>query len=339
MSLTFSKKLLAWFDKHGRKNLPWQQNPTPYHIWLSEIMLQQTQVATVITYYQRFVNTFASIHELAAAPIEDVLALWAGLGYYARARNLHKTAGIIVLQYQGSMPTKFAQLVSLPGIGRSTAGAIMALAYQKRYAILDGNVKRVLARYYAISGWPGNKKVENQLWQHAEKLLPKNQVASYIQAQMDLGATVCTRNKPRCTCCPLQTDCVAFQGNMTQYYPFSKPKKTTPTRQTNWLVALTPDGKVLLEKRPNHGIWGGLWSFPEYDQADDIKIISNAKFHINISNISAQPRIHHVFTHFKLDIYPYVAQCTVNHHQINKNKKIIWYTIEEALRVGLPAPV
>ncbi|NOQ81741.1 MAG: A/G-specific adenine glycosylase, partial [Methylophaga sp.] len=191
--MNFSDQLLAWFDQYGRKDLPWQQQPSPYHVWLSEIMLQQTQVSTVIPYYQRFTQQYPDLNSLAKASIDDVLALWTGLGYYARARNLHKSANIIIEQHDGKMPKKIDELIALPGIGRSTAGAIMTLAHHQRFAILDGNVKRVLARYNRVSGWPGNKRVENQLWLIAEQLLPKNRIAHYIQAQMDLGATVCTR--------------------------------------------------------------------------------------------------------------------------------------------------
>ncbi len=331
--------MLAWFDEHGRKDLPWQKNPTPYHIWLSEIMLQQTQVATVIAYYTNFIAIFPTVYRLASASVDDVLAVWTGLGYYARARNLHKTAGIIVSEYRGELPATLAQLTALPGIGRSTAGAIMSLAYEQRYAILDGNVKRVLARYYAIKGWPGNKKIENQLWQHAEKLLPKKRIANYIQAQMDLGATLCTHTKPHCTHCPLQADCCAFQHNIAQHYPFARPKKILPVRQINWLIALLPTGKILLERRPNNGIWGGLWSFPECSAGDDIKRLCIDMLAVNVNSVTPQRNINHTFTHFKLNIHPYIIRCTINSDHISENKNAIWYTISFALLLGLPAPV
>ena len=215
---SFSDRLLAWFDDYGRKDLPWQHDTTPYHVWLSEIMLQQTQVTTVIDYYKRFISHYDNVQALAAANLDDVLALWTGLGYYARARNLHKAAQIIVEQHQGQLPSTIDELVALPGIGRSTAGAIMALGYQERHAILDGNVKRVLARYAAVSGWPGKKDIEQKLWQLAEQLLPTQHVAPYIQAQMDLGATICTRSKPLCSQCPLIRDCKAYLlGNPIEY--------------------------------------------------------------------------------------------------------------------------
>lgn len=336
---TFSDRLLSWFDQHGRKDLPWQQQPTPYHVWLSEIMLQQTQVSTVIPYYQKFTQQFADIHSLAKAPVDDVLAVWTGLGYYARARNLHKAARIIVDAHQGKMPASLTELLALPGIGRSTAGAIMALAHQQRFAILDGNVKRVLTRYGAIDGWPSNKSVETKLWQLAEQLLPKRRIANYIQAQMDLGATLCTRSKPDCKRCPLSDDCRAFlQGNPVAY-PTPKPKKSIPTHQTHWLIAQSSDGEILLQQRPNNGIWGGLWSFPEASNTDDIGDLCQEKLHITTISIRSLTKIKHVFTHFKLDIYPHIVECEPNIKQIAENKNIAWYKISDALKLGLPAPV
>lgn len=269
-SSIFSKQLLTWFDLYGRKDLPWQQQPTPYHVWLSEIMLQQTQVSTVIPYYQRFTENFNSINALANAAVDDVLALWTGLGYYARARNLNKAAIIMAQQHHGEMPNNIDDLIALPGIGRSTAGAIMSLAHQQKFAILDGNVKRVLARFFAIEGWPGKKDIENQLWQKAELLLPRQRIANYIQAQMDLGASVCTRSKPKCDLCPLTSGCIAFKQGNPKDYPTSKPNKVIPRRQTHWLIAQNSTGEILLEQRPQQGIWGGLWSFPEVEDKGDL---------------------------------------------------------------------
>ena len=281
----FSDRLLAWFDDHGRKDLPWQHDITPYHVWLSEIMLQQTQVSTVIDYYNRFIKRYDNVQALAAADLDDVLALWTGLGYYARARNLYKATQIIVERHQGQLPSTIDELMALPGIGRSTAGAIMALGYHQRHAILDGNVKRVLTRYAAISGWPGKKDIEQKLWQLAEQLLPTHRVGSYIQAQMDLGATICTRSKPLCSQCPLITDCKAYlSGNPTQY-PSSKPKKAIPQRQTYWLIVRTESGLILLEQRPNKGIWGGLWSFPEFESLDDVKCFYQQNFDAHKDNL------------------------------------------------------
>ncbi|PHS70991.1 MAG: A/G-specific adenine glycosylase [Methylophaga sp.] len=337
-SSTFSDRLLIWFDLYGRKDLPWQQNPTPYQVWLSEIMLQQTQVSSVIPYYQRFTNTFPDIKALANASMDDVLALWTGLGYYARARNLHKTARIMIAEHQGDMPLTLEQLLALPGIGRSTAGAIMTLAHHQNFPILDGNVKRVLTRYFAISGWPGNKKIEDQLWLKATQLLPKTRIANYIQAQMDLGATLCTRSKPDCEHCPLNIDCQAWQqGNVTSY-PTPKAKKLIPTRQTNWLIAQSIDNKILLQQRPTHGIWGGLWSFPEISNQDNIELCYN-QFNIDVTSIINRPVIHHVFTHFKLDIQPHILRCTVTSNKIAENKNLVWYKISDALKLGLPSPV
>lgn len=338
-SFNFSDQLLSWFEHSGRKDFPWQQQPSPYHVWLSEIMLQQTQVSTVIDYYLRFTQQYNDVESLAQAPVDDVLALWTGLGYYARARNLHKTAIIINNEYNGEFPKNLESLIALPGIGRSTAGAIMTLAYHQTYPILDGNVKRVLARFYAIEGWTGKKEIENKLWQYAEQLLPKSRIANYIQAQMDLGATICTRSKPKCDICPLQTDCDAFQHDIPQNYPAPKPKKIIPTRQTNWLIAQIKTGEVLLERRPNHGVWGGLWSFPETDSIDNIGDECKNKLSIKKSNITVQPYIRHVFSHFKLDIYPYIIQCKIDTNNISENKSLTWYKISDALLIGLPAPV
>jgi len=334
----FSKQLLSWFDLHGRKDLPWQQQPTPYHVWLSEIMLQQTQVSTVIPYYQRFTEQFNTINSLAEAAVDDVLALWTGLGYYARARNLHKAAIIMREQHHGEMPTNFDELIALPGIGRSTAGAILTLAHQQQFAILDGNVKRVLARYFAIEGWPGKKDIENQLWQKAELLLPTHRIANYIQAQMDLGATVCTRSKPRCNLCPLTSDCLAFKQGNPSDYPTSKPKKVIPHRQTHWLIAQINTGEVLLEQRPQQGIWGGLWSFPEVKDKGELDYHSQQLNLIEKNKVKLID-INHIFSHFKLTIHPYLIQCEQQTNHVAENNNLSWYKISDALRLGLPAPV
>lgn len=334
----FSDRLLTWFDQAGRKDLPWQQQTTPYRVWLSEIMLQQTQVNTVIPYYTRFTQQFADITSLANASVDDVLALWTGLGYYARARNLHKTAIIVTESYQGNMPSNLNGLIALPGIGRSTAGAIMALAHHQCFAILDGNVKRVLTRYAAIEGWPGNKKTEDKLWRYAEQLLPQYRFANYIQAQMDLGSTICTRSKPNCLACPLNTDCQAYLTNNPMAYPTSKPKKTIPTRQTHWLIAQNSEGKLLLEQRNPHGIWGGLWSFPETESKQAIHDYCQLTTHFTSNTRQSLNTIKHVFSHFKLDIHPHLIQCTSNLNHMADNTKLKWYKISEALQLGLPAP-
>lgn len=339
MTAPFHERLLDWYDIHGRKDLPWQHDISPYHVWLSEIMLQQTQVSTVIPYYLRFITQYGDITSLASAKLDDILALWAGLGYYARARNLHKAANILVRQHKAEMPFSIDELIALPGIGRSTAGAIMALAHQQKHPILDGNVKRVLARYTAISGWPGKKPVEQKLWKIAESLLPEKRITHYTQAQMDLGATICKRNKPLCLQCPLHEDCKAFQLGTPELFPTSKPKKEIPTRQSHWLIAQSNNGKILLEQRPNNGIWGGLWSFPEFDCPINLLSFSQEKLKVNPEEIQHQTSISHVFTHFKLDITPYLVHSSDNYQKIDNNKIFGWYTIRDALQLGIPAPV
>lgn len=333
----FSQALLDWYDLYGRKDLPWQQEPTPYHVWLSEIMLQQTQVSTVIDYYQRFLGRFPDIQALAKSPQDEVLAYWSGLGYYARARNLHKTARIIVEDYDGDMPASLEALTGLPGIGRSTAGAILTLAFHQRYPILDGNVKRVLARFFAIEGWPGIKQVENQLWLRAESLLPEQRIANYIQAQMDLGATLCTRTKPDCPHCPLQTECQAYTLGQPGAYPGKKPRKAIPVRHTQWLIMQNELGEVLLEQRPSQGIWGGLWSFPEISPDEDISSYCGRYRQIEIQSSTALASLQHVFTHFRLNIQPTLLRCRVSGVADKDQSK--WYRIEDTFKLGLPAPV
>ena len=336
---SFSDQLLIWFDKAGRKDLPWQQNTTPYHVWISEIMLQQTQVNTVIPYYLKFIQHYPDINSLAKASVDDVLALWTGLGYYARARNLHKTAIIVAESYQSNMPSNLDHLINLPGIGRSTAGAIMSLGYHQRYPILDGNVKRVLTRYAAIEGWPGKKNVENKLWHYAEALLPHHRFADYIQAQMDLGATLCTRSKPDCIECPVNNTCTAYiQGNPCQY-PTAKAKKIIPTRQTHWIIAHSSDGKLLLEQRSNQGIWGGLWSFPETSTPDGVQDYYQHTTSFTMTKTYSLSTINHIFSHFKLNIQPHLIKCQPNLNHVNNNNRLKWYKIDDALQLGLPAPV
>ena len=265
--MIFSESLLDWFDEHGRKNLPWQKPITPYRVWLSEVMLQQTQVDTVIPYFEKFVNTYPDVASLAAAPIDHVLHLWTGLGYYARARNLHKCAITVCENYEGQFPSDQNELATLPGIGRSTAAAIASIAFEQPTAILDGNVKRVLTRHRAIEGWPGNKKIESQLWEIAEDYMPQTRCRDYTQAIMDLGATLCTRSKPQCLLCPVNHDCIAKQNGNPTDYPSKKPKKAQPVKDTHMLIA-RHHNDILLEQRPASGIWGGLWSFKEFENRD-----------------------------------------------------------------------
>lgn len=301
-------------------------------------MLQQTQVTTVIPYYQRFIARFSNVAELAAAPVDDVLTLWSGLGYYARARNLHKAATIMVAEHNAMLPDTLDALIKLPGIGRSTAGAILALAYHQRYPILDGNVKRVLARYDAIDQWPGLKPVENRLWQRAQELLPQERFANYIQAQMDLGATLCTRTKPQCFRCPLNRECQAYLSGDPTQYPVSKPKKQTPLKQTYWLVAKRKNGDIFMQQRQPHGIWGGLWSFPELNSSNEISKWGNGMLKA-ASSPKELPVIRHVFTHFKLDISPILVEAEPVFHHVADIDNGMWVKIEDALMLAIPAPV
>lgn len=332
----FSSALLSWFDKHGRKQLPWQEPIEPYRVWLSEIMLQQTQVETVIPYFDRFTSTFATVQDLAKADIEEVLHLWTGLGYYARARNLHKCAIRVVEEYGGEFPPDPEQLISLPGIGKSTAHAIASIAFGQPTAILDGNVKRVLARFHTVPDWPGSPKVEKVLWQHAESHMPIQRCGDYTQAIMDLGATVCKRSKPLCDVCPMSQHCNALNTNSIAQYPGKKPKKSTPTKNTTMLIAQNSDGQLLMQQRPSSGIWGGLWSFFEFEnEASALKYCQQTG---RITHHEHWAPIQHVFSHYKLTIDPFITVLEPK-PQIRENNTGRWLSIEEALNLGLPAPV
>lgn len=300
----FAQAVLTWYDKFGRKHLPWQQNKTLYGVWLSEVMLQQTQVATVMPYFERFVKTFPNLTALADAPLDEVLHLWTGLGYYARARNLHKAAQVMRDQYCGKFPTEFEQVLALPGVGRSTAGAILSSCLNAPYAILDGNVKRVLSRYFAVNGWPGEKKTEDRLWQLTGEVTPNTQVADFNQAMMDLGAMVCTRSKPKCGLCPLQSNCRANAEQNWQVYPGKKPKKALPERESYFLL-LEKDGKVALEQRENAGLWGGLYCFPQFADKQELLAYLASK---GIQQYQEWAAFRHTFSHFHLDIYPIYAR-------------------------------
>jgi A/G-specific adenine glycosylase len=328
----FAARLLAWFDVHGRKDLPWQEPRTPYRVWLSEIMLQQTQVATVVPYFLRFVEKFASLPALAAAPLDDVLAAWSGLGYYSRARNLRRAAQICVAEHDGELPGDFAALSALPGIGRSTAGAILAQAHGMRFPILDGNVKRVLARVHGVRGWPGETAVQRSLWQFADAHTPPQRVADYTQAIMDLGATLCTRAKPRCPQCPLSAQCVALRENLTAQLPQRKPPRTLPVRKTLMLVLRDTSGRVLLERRPPTGVWAQLWSLPE---ADDIAALRAC--HGDIEFLPLAPFVH-TFSHYRLDVTPLAAR-VAEPPAIADNPARRWLHPADAAQLGLPAPV
>ena len=336
-SSTFASRVLAWFDEHGRKHLPWQQDITAYKVWVSEIMLQQTQVSTVIPYFERFMQSFPTVSHLAHAEQDDVLHHWTGLGYYARARNLHKAAKQIVEKHGGIFPTRFDDVVALPGIGRSTAGAVLSLACHQKHAILDGNVKRVLARYYAIDGWPGKKNVENALWEVAEKNTPERRCHHYTQVMMDLGAMVCTRSKPKCDSCPLQSDCIAYAQGKQSQYPGKKPKKAIPERQT-LLVVPVFNTQVFLEQRPQSGLWGGLYGFIE---AQDINSAEQALFKRGMQNVTltAHTAFRHTFSHFHLDITPVVAVLnSPPQKQVQEAQEGHWFDFFQPIEVGLAAP-
>lgn len=331
----FSSLLIEWQRAHGRHNLPWQ-GADAYRVWLSEIMLQQTQVATVIPYYQRFVSSFPNIAALAFATEEQVLAHWSGLGYYARGRNLHRAAQIIVEQYQGDFPRKFEQIIELPGIGRSTAAAVCALAFHERYAILDGNVKRVLARYCGIAGWASNKKIEERFWQQAEALLPQQDVATYTQALMDMGATICTRSRPKCAICPVQADCIALQTNRITELPTPRPRKAVPEKHTIFLL-LMHGNDMLLEKRPGSGIWGGLWCPPQVENESEVADYLQRNG-MKASELIELAEFTHTFTHFKLHITPLLIRVARKSQQLQQAGSI-WLSMDEALGAAIPAPV
>jgi len=341
-TLIFSDKLLQWFDQHGRKDLPWQSNKTPYRVWVSEIMLQQTQVSSVIEYYQRFMKSFPNLKVLAHAHEDKVLEHWAGLGYYARARNLHKTAKIIQQEHHGVFPSTLEDITSLPGIGRSTAGAILSIAFKKPACILDGNVKRVLCRYEAINSWSGESKTEKKLWLLAEQLTPDKRNGDYTQAIMDLGATLCTRSKPQCKHCPLQTNCQANKLNLQSSLPVAKPKKDIPQKQT-WITLIESiDNQILLEKRPPSGIWGSLYSLPEFNPDIDLSDIPNycqQQFGGKFEQIETHNSIHHTFSHFKLELKPIKLLSVQPQTKIQDNERFIWFNKTQLHTLGMPAPI
>ena len=336
--LSLSERLLAWFDEFGRHDLPWQADRTPYSVWVSEIMLQQTQVATVIPYFERFMAQFDSLAALATADQDDVLHLWSGLGYYARGRNLHRAAQIVVADHDGELPRDIEELLALPGIGRSTAGAILALSHGDRHPILDGNVKRVLARFHEVSGWTGQAAVEKQLWLHAETHTPSLRVAAYTQAIMDLGATLCVRTKPDCGRCPLRSDCQADAHGTQSKFPESKPRKQLPQKQTRFLLAKL-DGKLLLKRRPPLGIWGGLWCFPEIDENDELGAWCERHGLEITQTIIERPLVRHTFTHFRLTIRPLEFVVKLANRSVMDSDEWLWYNTSQPVKVGLAKPV
>ena len=346
----FSAALIKWQKQHGRHALPWQQTTDAYHVWLSEIMLQQTQVTAVIPYYQRFLQSFPTVFELASAPSEEVMAHWSGLGYYTRARNLHRCAKLVVDQYEGHFPADPVLLEQLPGIGRSTAAAISAFSYGTLAAILDGNVKRVFARVFGISGYPGSKQVEDAMWQRALALLPQDEIESYTQGLMDLGATLCTRSSPSCPRCPMKARCVAYAQNLTAQLPTKKPKKKQKEKQATMLVILH-ENHVLLEQRPDSGIWGGLLSLPEMDGMRELHAahaLSTVEMELQLPGFVGQfgdvaetkkmPEFTHVFTHFKLHISPVLVRLSQRQSGIAE-ARFVWVDMSKLALAPLPAPV
>ena len=325
--------LLSWFDRSGRKHLPWQRDPTPYRVWVSEIMLQQTQVTTVISYYERFMARFPEVQALAAAPLDEVLHLWTGLGYYARARNLHRAAQIVVSEHAGDLPATLETVQSLPGIGRSTAGAILALSRSQRHPILDGNVKRVLSRYFGIEGLPGEQRTERELWHHADLCTPSDRVADYTQAIMDLGATICVRSRPLCASCPLSEHCVARIEGRQASLPVPKPRKVRPRRLAYAVIAVNAAGAVLLERRPAVGIWGGLWTFPQFEDRDAaalwIQEWHNPRRELKdastVESLNPLPVYEHAFTHFDLTLQPLLIRIADHASFVAEGADRIWY--------------
>ena len=328
---SFSARLISWQRQAGRHDLPWQDTRDPYRIWLSEIMLQQTQVATVIPYYARFLEIFPDVAALAAAPIDAVIARWAGLGYYARARNLHRCAQRVVADFGGRFPDTPEKLAELPGIGRSTAAAIAAFAFGRRAAILDGNVKRVLCRHFAVEGFPGAATIERKLWTLAESLLPENSIESYTQGLMDLGATLCTRSRPRCGYCPLAAECLACRDGRQAELPQSRPRKVVPER-TSSFVLISDGRQLLLERRPPHGLWGGLLVPPEGEPAQVL-----ANLGLTACDLRNLPAIRHAFTHFRLTLLPVL--CRVKPTGTLAQPGLVWIDPEQVDQAGVPTPI
>jgi len=332
----FQEKILIWFDQHGRKDLPWQQPVTPYRVWVSEIMLQQTQVSSVIPYFNRFMKSFPNVESLSYAPLDDVLQHWAGLGYYARARNLHKAARLIIKQ--GEFPGSLETLTALPGIGLSTAGAILSIAFQQPAPILDGNVRRVFTRFCAIEGWSGEAKINQQLWEISKFYTPAQRVADYTQAIMDLGATLCTRTKPLCHVCPIARFCQAKLDGKTAVLPTPKPSKKNPVKTLVFLLLQNNQQQILLEKRPPHGIWGGLWSLPEFA---DLTSARSWCLENNLPQRQEQifPVQRHTFSHYHLDYTPLLICSNNLSNRVMESDKYLWYKLSEIQTLALPVPI
>lgn len=331
-------RLLRWHAQHGRHDLPWQHPRDAYRVWLSEVMLQQTQVATVIGYFQRFVAALPDLPRLAAADEDSVMALWSGLGYYRRARYLHQAARICVAEHGGRLPRDFDALLALPGIGRSTAGAILAQAFGDKHAILDGNVTRVLTRHFAVVGWPGEAATGRRLWALAEANTPAQRVADYTQAIMDLGATVCTRHKPRCTDCPLAETCLAYRQQTTDQLPTRRVRKPVPQRETYMLILRDSHARVLLQQRDGLGVWPRLWSLPEaVDRRAAARLAR--RFADKPGPARELPEVQHAFSHFRLCIRPLLWSGLAPTRCVSDNDSARWYAPSDLDQTGLPAPV
>ena len=334
----FAPRLLAWFDRHGRHDLPWQHPRTPYRVWLSEVMLQQTQVTTVIPYFERFLRAFPDLPTLADAPSDAVMAQWAGLGYYSRARNLHAAARLCVQRHGGDLPRDLEALMALPGIGRSTAGAILTQAWGDRFPILDGNVKRVLARYHGIEGWPGSPAVEKVMWALAASHLPQARLADYTQAQMDFGATLCTRANPACVLCPLQHGCAALASGRTASLPTARPGKNLPERSAVVLWAEDAQGRILLARRPPTGVWATLWSLPQADDEDQAQAWS-ARHLVGAWDAETLPEVPHAFSHYRLRLQPRRLREVAPRAAVGDNPDLRWVARDELHAFALPAPI
>ncbi|KAB8315387.1 A/G-specific adenine glycosylase [Tolypothrix campylonemoides VB511288] len=335
----FAERLLRWFDVSGRHDLPWQHPRTPYRVWLSEVMLQQTQVRVVVPYFLRFVEALPTLRDLAAAEPDTVLALWSGLGYYSRARNLHAAARLCVERHGGDLPREFDALIALPGIGRSTAAAILSQAWGDRHAILDGNVKRVLARYHGVQGWPGLPAIEKRLWTHAEAHLPHARMADYTQAQMDLGATVCTRADPACIHCPLQADCVARLQGRTAELPTPRPGKALPHREARVLWIEDAQGRVLLQRRPPTGVWASLWSLPQFEDDDAARAWFERHCAARFDDGATVAAVEHGFSHYALTLHPRRFRDVAPRDATGDDGDLRWVARAELLALGIPAPV
>lgn len=334
----FSHRVLTWFDRHGRKDLPWQRDPSPYRVWLSEVMLQQTQVGTVIPYFERFTEHLPDLASLAAASLDEVLHLWSGLGYYSRARNLHRAAVLIQQRHGGRFPSDIQVAQTLPGIGRSTAGAILSLSLGQCHPILDGNVKRVLARAFAIEGWPGERGVQGRLWELTAALTPRTRSGDYNQAMMDLGALVCTRSRPRCGLCPLAGRCQARALDTPERYPTPRPRRALPLRYSRMAVLRDQGGRVLLVRRPPAGIWGGLWAPPEIPPGQEpVHWCRDALGLPAVLVEMGQPRRHR-FTHFELELVPVGMQMVAALPGSDEADRY-WLAPDQPVQIGLPAPI